>query len=173
MSMSDYEKFVPFEIRLFVHDIVAQARNNLEKDGFLAPLAFVGRFDGWTRICAGLDRLTKDDGMRFVRGVAKKHDADFVLFVSEAWLKEFQADSLSEARRIRDEVGGEVRDIPGRLDIVMFDLQTHAGVFAAHAERIPLERAPGKYTFGMVEFDRPKLAEGRFVSLLPSREGKQ
>ncbi|VBJ26797.1 Uncharacterised protein [Burkholderia pseudomallei] len=173
MSMSDYEKFVPFEIRLLVHDLVAQARDNLERDGFLAPVAFVGRFDGWIRICAGLNRLSKDEGARLVRLAAKKHDADFVLFIDEAWLKEFQANSLSEARRIRDEVGGEVRDIAGRLDVVMFNLQTHAGVFAAHAERIPLERAPGKYTFGMVEFDRPKLAEGRFVSMLPAREGKQ
>ncbi|CAJ8172104.1 Uncharacterised protein [Burkholderia pseudomallei] len=169
----DYEKFVPFEIRLLVHDIVAQARNNLERDGYLTPVAFVGRFDGDVRICGGLNRFSKDDGARLVRSVAKKHDADFVLWLDEAWLKEFQADSMSEARRIRDEVGGEVRDIPGRLDVVMFNLQTHAGVFAAHAERIPMERAPGKYTFGIVEFDRPKLAEGRFLTLLPPREGKQ
>ncbi|CAJ3070768.1 Uncharacterised protein [Burkholderia pseudomallei] len=169
----DYEKFVPFEIRLLVHDLVAQARNNLERDGYLAPVAFVGRFDGDVRVCAGLNRLSKDEGARFVRNMAKKHDADFVLWLDEAWLKEFQADSISAVRRIRDEVGGEIRDIPGRLDVVMFNLQTHAGVFAAHAERIPMERAPGKYTFGIVEFDRPKLAEGRFVSLLPPREGKQ
>lgn len=173
MSMSDYEKFVPFEIRLFVHDIVAQARNNLERDGFLAPVAFVGRFDGWIRICAGLNRLSKDEGARLVRLAAKKHDADFVLFIDEAWLKEFQANSLSEARRIRDEVGGEVRDIAGRLDVVMFNLQTHAGVFVAHAERIPMERAPGKYTFGLVEFETAPYSEGRFVSMLPPRETKQ
>lgn len=171
--MTDYEKFVPIEIRMLVDAFAQQARINLEKDGYLEPVAFVGRLDGEVRICAGLSRLTKDDGARFVRSMAKKHDADFALFIDEAWLRQFHAGSIGEARRIRDEVGGEVRDMPGRIDVVMFNLQTYAGVFAAHAERIPLERAPGKYTFGMIEFDRPELAEGRFVSLLPPRGAKQ
>lgn len=45
--------------------------------------------------------------------------------------------------------------------------------FAAHAERIPLERAPGKYTFGTVELEMLPYSEGRFVSMLPARGGKQ
>lgn len=166
--MNDYEKYVPIELRLLVDALTRQARANLEKDGYLAPVAFVGRLDGEIRVCAGLNRLTKDEGANAIRRIAKKHDADFVLWIDEAWMKEFKASSLSEARRIRDEIGGEVRDIPGRIDVVMFTLHTRACVFAASPVRETLAGNPEKYTFGAVEFDKPHAAEGRFMSLLPS-----
>lgn len=164
--MNDYEKYVPIELQLLVDMLIRQARANLEKDGFLTPVAFVGRLDGTIWVCGGLNRLTKDEGANAIRRLAKKHDADFVLWIDEAWLKEFKAASMDEARRIRDEVGGEVRDIPGRIDVVLFVLHTRACVFAAHAVRKTLEGRPG-YTFGAVEFDKPTAAEGRFMSLLP------
>lgn len=166
--MNDYEKYVPIELRRLVDALAAQARANLERDGYIAPVAFVGRLDGRVEVCAGLNRVTKDEAAHAVRRIAKKHDADFVLWIDEAWWKEFTASSLSEARRIRDEVGGEVRNMPGRIDVVMFTLHTRVCVFVAHPVRETLAGIPEKYTFGAVEFDKPTAAEGRFMSLLPS-----
>jgi hypothetical protein len=168
--MSDYEKFVPIEIRETVDGIAQQARINLERDGCLVPVAFVGRLGGDFTVCGNLARIPKEAAAQAVRALAKKQDADFVLWLDEAWLKAFTGSSKDEARRKREQYGGEVRDIPGRVDVVMFVLHTHAGVFVAQPLR---EEVEGKYTFGAVTFEAPMTAEGRVMSLLPPRETKQ
>jgi hypothetical protein len=169
--MSDYEKLVPEPIRLLVDSVITTARAHLERDGYLAPVAFVGSHSKGRRItaCGGLANVPKDESATAIRALAKREDADFVLWVDEAWMKSIQAKSVDEAKKIRAETEN-VRDMPGRLDVVMFNLQTHVGTFAAHVLR---EGTPGKYTFGAVKFEMWTYGEGRLMNLLPQRDTKQ
>lgn len=168
--MSDYERLVPEPIRQLVDSVITTARAHLERDGYLAPVAFVGS-DSKRSItaCGGLANVSKDESARAIRELAKRNDADFVLWVDEAWMKSINATSVDEAKKIRAETEN-VRDMPGRLDVVMFNLQTHVGTFAAHALR---EGVPGKYTFGAVKFEMWTYGEGRLTNLLPQRDTRQ
>lgn len=170
--MSDYERLVPPDIRRMVALIVDQARSNLERFGQLVPVAFLGRLDGELGMCSGLHLLSVDEAASAVRGEAEKMDPDFVLFINEVWLKSFEGMPLSEAQRLRA-MGGRVRDMPGRVDGVLFMLETHTGVFAAQVVRETLQGEPDRYTFGEVRFEKPQHAEGRLSGLLPPRETMQ
>ncbi|ARL25475.1 hypothetical protein [Burkholderia pseudomallei] len=174
---TDYEKFVPPQLRQLVDCLIVQARIKIELDGFLAPVAFVGQFDkdgvvAEVVACGGLGNLSKDEGTRRVRNLAKEHNADFVLWIDEAWMTQFTTHSIDEAQRKVAEVGGEVRDTPGRIDVVMFVLETHLGIFVANPVREDAKDSPGGYTFGAVEFGRPNHAEGQFAGVLPSRDAR-
>jgi hypothetical protein len=166
--MNEYEKFVPAEIRGMVEVMIEQARFNIEQDGVLEPVALVGTLDS-CGLVAGLSRISKDSAARVVRSLAKDKNADFVLWIDEAWLKSIDAPTMAEAKRIREALGDEVKDMPGRIDVVLFSLQTHSGDYLARALREPLDGKPGKYTFGAVNFRKPNQTEGRFLSLLPPR----
>lgn len=171
--MNDYEKFVPVECRLAVAAFIETARGLMEKEGELTPVAFVGRFDGGGDIVGGLHLMPKDMTPKIIRAVAKKIDADYVLFVTEVWLKPMDFKTRAEAdafyQRMSSE-GGQVRDMPGRIDAVMFQLETYSGQFMAN---VPREGNEGAYTFGEPKFDLSRESMGRFVGMLPPRGAKQ
>jgi hypothetical protein len=163
-----YERLVPEETRAFVAHCVNQARENIERDGFLEPVALIGRFAEEPSVIAigRLGVMPKDIAARLIRQTAHKADADFVLHIDEVWTANLK--TRDERKQY-----GQVRDIPGRIDAVMFALHTHIGTFVALTERVTVDAAKKRYTFGAVDLDMMKEGEGRFVGLLPPRGKKQ
>ena len=165
--MTEYEKLVPLEVREFVFVFIEQARAALKKDGYLTPVAVVGQFGGATEIIGGLGNMPKDVSVALIRKRAARINADFTLFVDEIWMKAFTTETETEDAR---KEYGEVRNMPGRIDAVMFMVETHIGQFVGNAVR---EGKEGAYTFGEVKFDFMQAASGRYVGLLPPRGAKQ
>lgn len=172
--MSKYESLVPELVRAFVETIVEQARDNMEKHGGLSPIAFCSKYDcEQINVVKDLATVDKDKGAAMIRYVAKKTDADFVLYVDECWLFTAQAETMKDARAIRDQYGGQVKDIPGRVDAVMFMLDTREGLFSANEIRQDASKFGLKYTFGNVDFEMMDASEGRFTSFLSPQGPKQ
>jgi len=66
---------------------------------------------------------------------------------------------------------GSIGESPYRLDIVSFSLETHWGIWMAQA---PIEEGEGgSRTFAEPDFRRYPQAEGRFVGLLPIKDGEE
>lgn len=168
--MSKYEQLVPAETRDFIDGLVEKVRENLERDGYIETVAFAGHFDGRLTIIPNIARLPKDVSSKLIRKIAGKVEADYALFVDEAWTLE--ATSKTEVDLLREQYG-EVRNMPNRIDVVMFSLQTHAAQFLGMPKRITIDEAKKRYTFGAVEFEMMDGAEGRFVGLLPPKGSKQ
>ena len=159
--MNEYEKLVPVELRGYIDGIVELARNNIERDGVLAPVAFVGTIGGNITVIGGLAYIEKDDAAKMIRKAAKQTKADFVLHVDEGWLK--HATSKAEVDALKEN-HGQVRDMPGRVDVVMFSLETRMGQFFDAPVRQPHGET---YTFGELKMQLMPDAEGRFMGLLP------
>jgi hypothetical protein len=168
--MNEYERLVPEETRAIVDKCIEHARHLLEKDGQLAPVAFVGRFGGEMTVLGGLGNIGKDLAAKMMRKTARELDADFLLHVDEVWLYESKDKTREEVEALRAESPGrQVRYMPGRIDAVMFNLETHLGTFLANVPRETVDEAAKRYTFGTVEFAFMREGEGRFVGLLTPR----
>lgn len=168
--MNEYEKLVPEETRAIVSKCIEHARYLLEKDGELSPVAFIGRFGGEMTVLAGLANIGKDNAAKEMREMARKVDADYLLHIDECWMLETKVSDRAEAETLRADTRGKaVRDMPGRVDGVMFNLETHAAIFAALVPRVTVDEAAKRYTFGAVEFQVMREGEGRFIGMLHSR----
>jgi hypothetical protein len=161
--MNEYEKLVPSETRAFVDKCVGHARELMQRDGRLTPIAFAGNFDGGGIVIDRLAVLPKDAAAAVITHAAKQCNADFILHIDECWL--YNTDSQAEAEAMQTQ-HKQVKDMPGRVDAVMFNLETHAGQFSALPKREPFGET---FTFGEAEFRMAPRAEGRFISLLPPR----
>jgi hypothetical protein len=161
--MNQYETLVPVELRNYVEAMATVARENLERDGHLTPVAFVGTLDGHGTMLGGLSTLNKDRAAREIARFAKQLDADFILHIDEAWI----ATTTSEAdvEKLRAQYG-EVQHIPGRIDAVMFQLETRIGFFLGYPTREPKGET---FTFGPIKMEFMKGGHGRFVGLLPQK----
>lgn len=157
----EYEKLVPLELRNYVEAMATVARENLERDGKLTPVAFIGTMDGNGTMLGGLAGLGKDGSARAIRAFAKKLDADFVLHIDEAWTT--STTDKDEVARLREKYK-EVRLMPGRVDCVMFQLETRVGQFMGLPTREPFGET---FTFGPINMQFMDHGEGRFVGLLP------
>lgn len=161
--MNEYEKLVPSEARSFVAMCVEHARELLQRDGMLTPIAFVGKFDGDITAVASLAAFPKNVAAKVITLAAKHADADFILHIDEGW--GLHVDSEKEVDALRAKYG-EVKNMPGRVDMVTFMFQTYAGQFTA----MPLREPFGKtFTFGAVSFRLAQQGEGTFLGLLPTR----
>jgi hypothetical protein len=155
---------LPAITQKFVAYIIDGCREQLQKRGQFTAMAF-----GWNqssdnpKFCAipmeGPQDLNKAAWAAAVREVFAKHNVDTTLLASEVWMKTVRGEPKPE---------GQVRDMPGRIDAVMFSLETASGAFWSTVPREDLPDAEGRYTFGPVvmEYVTAQLT-GNMVGLRP------
>lgn len=135
-------------------------------------IALVGSFgeEGEATIVP-IGHLPKAFVAPLIKTCAKGFDADFVLKIDEAWVH--ATTSREEMERLKEQHGGEIRNIPGRRDVVQFALHTHSGRFIGIADRVAIAQEKDRYTFGDVDMEMWEIGGGRFADLLPARGTKQ
>jgi hypothetical protein len=169
--MNDYEKLVPAECKAIFEHAIEQSREHMRKFGRVAMVAFVGSVndDECSIGIVALESLpNKAKAAQALGMVVREKDADFVLFVCEMYLLETKAKNMEEARALEREaerVG--VKNMAGRIDGIMFQLETGIGHFMGTSEVTT--------TGDVRSFETPKMQlipnyKGTFANLLPKKK---
>lgn len=163
---------IPDAYRSIVSTLIVTARRILERGESLTPFAFVGNLTTNetfpVNLNAGSDEQ-KDDAAYLVRRLADLHQADFVFLVMEAW--SLPTKKMGRLDEILDRYGS-IGASPHRIDVVSFALETRHGIWSAMTPIKPKGVSKKKRTFGTPIFRHFTEAEGRFVDLLPVKDGK-
>jgi hypothetical protein len=155
----------------FVSPLIAKARGFLENGETLAPIAFVGSFSSASAIPVLLDSSSieaKDSSALAIKLAAQTLGADFILLLMEAW--SLRKDKLLQMDAIVDKYGS-IGASPYAVDVVSMALETRHGVWMAEVPIKPKGISKKKRTIGTPEFRHFTEFEGRFVNLLPMKEG--
>ena len=151
--------------------LIGLARGLLESGETLVPAAFVGNLTTQqtlpVMINPGSDEI-KDESAATIKRAATMIDADFVFIVMEAW--SLRPDKLHRADEIRDKYGS-IGNSPYAIDVVSMTLETRHGIWVAQLSIKPKGYSKKKRTFGPPEFRFFTEAKGRFVDLLPTKDG--
>jgi len=155
-----------------IRPLIATARGFLEAGETLAPVAFVGNFANGQAVPVLLrsgSEAEKNASAAAIRAAAQALDADFVFVMMEAW--SLRQDKLHRVEEIMERYGS-IGASPYAIDVVSMALETRHGVWAA---QLPI-KAKGvskkKRTFAEPAFQWFTEVEGRFVNLLPARQGE-
>lgn len=151
-----------------VEKLIGKVCENVGAFPELAPVAFIGNVRG--AIVCGLD-FSCDDAKDFsasqVREMAKTHEADFVMLVSESYALEDASAAHYLANRAQYPT---VKSHPDCKECVTFHLDTLAGNFIGRAL---IEKSPaGVRSVAAPEFIRSDSVEGRFARFLPKPDPK-
>lgn len=151
--------------------LIATAKDFLEKGESLAPIAFVGSFT--SDICIPVvlqatSNKTKDDSAMAIKSAADTLGADFIFMLMEAW--SLRKDKLLQRDAIIDKYGS-IGASPYAMDIVSMTLETRHGVWMAEVPIKPKGISKKKRTMGTPEFRHFTEFDGRFVNLLPVKDG--
>ena len=164
---------IPESYSKIIEPLIETARGFLKNGEELVPLAFVGNFEVGTtvpvRLQAGSD-VAKDQSARAIKLIAEQHNADFVFTIMDAW--SLRPDKL----RMMDEIYeryGSIGNAPDsyKIEIVAFSLETRHGIWVAQCPIKPKGYSKKKRTIGTPEFRHFTEAQGRFVDLLPVKDG--
>lgn len=162
---------IPENYQAIVSPLIVRARDLLEKGETLAPIAFVGSFASDASIPVLLHASSseaKDSSARAIQSAAHSLDADFIFIVMEAW--SLRKDKVRQMQAILDKYGS-IGASPYAVDIVSLALETRHGVWVAELPIKPKGISKMKRTFGTPEFRHFTEYEGRFVNLLPIKDG--
>lgn len=154
-----------------VRPLIATARGFLEAGETLVPVAFVGNFAGGQAVPVMLrsdSDAEKDASAAAIRRAAQQLDADFVFVMMEAW--SLRKDKLHKVDEIMERYGS-IGASPYAIDVVSMALETCHGVWVAQMPVKPKGASKKKRTFGEPVFQWFTEVEGRFVNLLPQKEG--
>lgn len=112
----------------------------------------------------------KDRVADSIRLLAAQMDADFVFVLMEAY--SLRADKVARYEELLDHYGS-LANCPEswRLDVVSFSLETRHGMWGAQVPVKPKGVSKKKRTIGKADFRLFTEVQGRFVHLLPVREG--
>jgi len=163
---------IPEAYRRIVDPLIATARGFLEKGEALVPVAFVGNLAAGTTIPVMLDSSSdeaKDGSADAIRRAALHTEADFVFVVMEAW--SLRKDKLRQMDEILDRYGS-IGASPYAVDVVSLALETRHGIWVAEVPIKPKPPSKKKRTIGEPEFRHFTEAQGRFVDLLPRKDGE-
>jgi hypothetical protein len=169
--MNDYETLVPAECKAIVEHAIEQSREHMRKFGRVATVAFVGSIndDECSIGIIALESLpNKAKAAQALGMVVREKDADFVLFVSEMYMLEANAKNMEEARAVEREaerVG--VKNMEGRIDGIMFQLETGIGHFMGTSE---VKEADGVRSFETPTMELIPNYKGTFANLLPKKK---
>jgi hypothetical protein len=155
----------------FVSPLIAKAKGFLENGETLAPVAFVGSFssDSATPVLLNSSSIEAKDGSALaIRMAAESLNADFIFLLMEAW--SLRKDKLLQMDAIVDKYGS-IGASPYAVDVVSMALETRHGVWMAEVPIKPKGISKKKRTIGTPEFRHFTEFEGRFVNLLPMKEG--
>lgn len=162
---------LPERYRSIVDPLVERARSLLESGESLRPTAYVGAFEAQHIIPVVLhtgSEETKDNAAALVRTAANALNADFVVIVIEAW--SLRKDKMSEVESIMDKYGS-IAASPYAVDVVSLAVETRHGIWMAEVPIKPKGISKKKRTFATPQFRHFTEYEGRFVNLLPPKEG--
>jgi hypothetical protein len=162
---------IPDRYWKIISPLIDTARGFLEKGESLAPIAFVCSLSSDRFIPVQLQSSSeeaKDRSALAIKGAADSVNADFVFIVMEAW--SLRKDKLSQAKFIIEEYGS-IGASPYAVDIVSMTLETRHGVWMAEVPIKPKGISKKKRTIGTPEFRHFTEFEGRFVNLLPIKDG--
>ena len=155
----------------FVLPLIAKAKGFLEKGEALAPIAFVGSFSSDSAIPVLLKSSSieaKDGSALAIRMAAESLNADFIFLLMEAW--SLRKDKLLQMDAIVDKYGS-IGASPYAVDVVSMALETRHGVWMAEVPIKPKGISKKKRTIGTPEFRHFTEFAGRFVNLLPVKDG--
>lgn len=110
------------------------------------------------------NEVSKDISAAMVRWTAKNMKADATIMVNEAWTL-----SREDLQRHAEIIAryGSIRDYPGKLDVLMVQVQTRAGHWLGRA---PIEHAGDARRCGPMEVIRGDAAAGTLTNFLPPEE---
>ena len=151
--------------------LIDTARGFLEKGESLSPFAFVGSFSSDMCIPVLLQSASpeaKDKSALAIEAAAESLNADFIFILMEAW--SLRKDKVSQMDAILDKYGS-IGASPYAVDIVSMALETRHGVWMAEVPIKPKGISKKKRTIGTPEFRHYTEVEGRFVNLLPMKDG--
>ncbi len=100
--------------------------------------------------------------------VAELQNADYIFMIMEAWL--LRKDKMHMMDEIYERYGS-IAESPYAVDVVSMTLETRHGVWIAQVPIKPKGISKKKRTIGAPEFELFTEAQGRFVNLLPVKDG--
>ena len=153
--------------------LISSARGFLENGESLVPVAFAGNLTTQKTAPVMMNprsNETKDESADAIKQAAAAIDADFVFVIMEAW--GLRPDKMSQLDRIRDKYGS-IGKSPYAIDVATFSLETRHGLWVAQMPIKPKGYSKKKRTFMRPEFRFYTEAKGRFVDLLPIKEGNR
>lgn len=143
-----------------IQNIVESAKLNVRLSSQLMPVFFVAGADNTINMVASAfeDDQDKDITAQFVRELAHKEKAKFVLFIAESYTIKDQ-DAAMDFMHNRHKYAS-VSEHPKAIEVVCFALETHGKQYMAIGE-IDKER-----NLGDVKWSESAEAGGRFTNLL-------
>lgn len=146
------------EVVEMVDKIIDLARQNLENDGELVPVFFLGTGKGVVVLATPFDSdMGKDVVAHSVREYTKRVPTDWLLQITEAYMLKLDKDDATA-------MNGRVSEHPNRVECVLFNFQVKGGKsYMASVETILYPS--GKKSFGKVELEESNF-DGRFEGLI-------
>ena len=162
---------MPRDYRELITPLIQTTRKIIASGDTLAPFALVGNIAARHMQLVDMEPDAVDPKAGFaeaIREVAQARRADFVFTIMDAWTLD-----PAQAHRHEEIIAryGSIGASPYRIDIISFSLETHWGIWMAQA---PIETGEGgARTFPDPDFQLCPQIEGRFVGLLPPKDGDE
>ena len=156
-----------------ISSLIDKARSFLEAGEKLQAIAFVGNLTTKEVIPVMIQPGSgedKDQSAQRIQSVASLLEADFVFTIMEAW--SLRSDKISQMDAILEKYGS-IGASPYAIDICSLALETRHGVWLAQQQIKPKGISKKKRTIGGIEFRFFTEAAGRFMHLLPKKEGDE
>jgi hypothetical protein len=147
--------------------MIKQARQNLENDGNLVPVAILLTDNTSIIVGMAIDMSNEEEKQQIgeaLRMAAKKFGARAVLFLSEGWLGEPIKRGPGEEEAIRQAPRPSEQE--GRVEVVIFSISTKGGSWIGMTKMIREEGKPP--TFADPAWRSG--GEGNFADLLNSQD---
>ncbi len=157
-----------------ISPVIAKAKGFLENGETLTPIAYVGSFASPDLaipvLLASSSDEAKDSSASAIRMAAETLGADFIFVLMEAW--SLRKDKVRQMDAILERYGS-IGASPYAVDVVSMSLETRHGVWMAEVPIKPKGISKKKRTIGTPEFRHYTEFEGRFVNLLPLKDGAE
>jgi len=156
-----------------ISPLIDKARGLLETGEKLQAIAFVGNMSTQEIIPvliqpgSGAD---KDKSALNIQSAAATLEADFIFAIMEAW--SLRSDKVSKMDAILDKYGS-IGASPYAIDVCSLTLETRHGIWIAQQPIKPKGISKKKRTIGKAEFRFFTEVAGRFMHLLPKKDGEE
>lgn len=119
---------------------IEAARQNVQLHEELVPMWFIGSKDNFDMVATPFtgpdEQQTKNTVVLKIKQMAAERDADFLLFISEAWsLKD--AEAIADYTKNPHKYPNGVVDHPARVEVVVVTLETHENNYVGMARILP------------------------------------
>lgn len=106
----------------FIEEMHKKIQENFEKDGFLAPVAFIISYNGRVGVlgCDGFGCPEhKELFVRAIKETAIAEKAVGVIFASESWLVRMNDKNREKVQKAYKKEGGDLGKVEGREEVVL------------------------------------------------------